>query len=146
MDSHQTLKDLDLIPFLKLVTDGLDKAEIPYMLTGGLAVSYWGLPRTTHDIDIVIEAKKEDKEKIVALFEKDFYISPEIKAKERTVVLQKSGDDDSNNWIRINPRQFQCSLGKCTEIEGNIIGTYSKNLEVLNVFEKIVTSLKVIQK
>lgn len=71
---------MDLVSLLKLVTDRLEKAEIPYMLTGGVAVSYWGFPRTTHDIDIVIEAEKKDKEKIVALFEKDFYISPEATA------------------------------------------------------------------
>lgn len=68
---------MDLVSLLKKVTNRLKKAKIPYMLTGGLAVSYWGLPRTTHDIDIVIEAKKEDKGKIVNLFKKDFYISAE---------------------------------------------------------------------
>ncbi len=47
------------------------------MLTGGLAVSFWGLPRTTHDIDIVIGAQKKDKDKIVKIFKKDFYISEE---------------------------------------------------------------------
>jgi len=40
---------------LKLVVNKLDKLRIPYVLTGGLAVSYWGAPRTTHDIDIIIE-------------------------------------------------------------------------------------------
>ena len=64
---------MDLLSLLKKVTNRLKKAEISYMVSGGVAVSYWGFPRTTHDIDIVIEAKKEDKEKIVALFEKDFY-------------------------------------------------------------------------
>lgn len=68
---------MDLVSLLKLVANKLEKTGIPYMLTGGMAVSYWGLPRTTHDIDIVIEAKKEDKEKIVNLFKRDFYISPE---------------------------------------------------------------------
>lgn len=68
---------MDLVSLLKIVINRLEKGEITYMLTGGVAVSYWGFPRTTHDIDIVIEAKKEDKEKIVNLFKKDFYISPE---------------------------------------------------------------------
>lgn len=45
------------------------------MLTGGLAVSFWGLPRTTHDIDIVIKLQKKDKDKIIEAFKKDFYIS-----------------------------------------------------------------------
>lgn len=68
---------MDLVSLLEIVAKRLDKAKIPYMVSGGLAVSYWGFPRTTHDIDIVIEAKKEEKNKIVAVFEKDFYISPE---------------------------------------------------------------------
>jgi len=68
---------MDLASLLKVVAKRLDKAGIPYMVSGGIAVSYWGFPRTTHDIDIVIEAKKEDKDKIVDLFKKDFYISPE---------------------------------------------------------------------
>jgi len=68
---------MDLVSLLKIVVERLDKAEIPYMISGGIAVSYWGFPRTTHDIDVVIEAKKEDEEKIFSLFKKDFYVSPE---------------------------------------------------------------------
>jgi len=68
---------MNLISLFKIVKERLDKAGIEYMLTGGIAVSFWGFPRTTHDIDIVIEAKKEDKNKLVSLFKKDFYISPE---------------------------------------------------------------------
>ena len=51
------------------------KLKISYVLTGGLAVSFWGAPRTTHDIDIVIDAQEEDKRKILDIFKKDFYIS-----------------------------------------------------------------------
>jgi len=68
---------MNLVSLLKVVAKRLNKAEIPYMVSGGIAVSYWGFPRTTHDIDIVIEAKEEDKDKIVGFFNKDFYISPE---------------------------------------------------------------------
>ncbi|MFH1894797.1 MAG: hypothetical protein ABH813_02770 [Patescibacteria group bacterium] len=67
---------MDLVSLLEIVAEKLDKAKIPYMVSGGVAVSYWGFPRTTHDIDIVIEAQREDKDKIVTLFKKDFYISP----------------------------------------------------------------------
>jgi len=51
---------------LKIVKKRLDKANIPYMVSGGIAVSFWGFPRTTHDIDIVIEAQEKDKNKIIA--------------------------------------------------------------------------------
>ena len=68
---------MDLVSLLKIVKKRLDKANIPYMVSGGIAVSFWGFPRTTHDIDIVIEAREKDKDKIMKIFEKDFYISDE---------------------------------------------------------------------
>lgn len=36
------------------ITSFLDEQEIPYAVIGGLAVQYWGEPRTTNDIDIVV--------------------------------------------------------------------------------------------
>lgn len=42
----------------------LDELQIPYLVTGGLAVLVWGRPRFTADIDIVIETQAEAREKI----------------------------------------------------------------------------------
>lgn len=36
----------------------LEDHKIPYLITGGIAVSLWGRPRATFDIDIVIELKE----------------------------------------------------------------------------------------
>lgn len=55
----------------------LDQASIPYMLTGSMALNAYGHVRATNDIDIVIQVSAAEKEKIVPLFEKDFYISKE---------------------------------------------------------------------
>lgn len=44
------IEDL-LIKIVKI----LDKLKIPYIITGGMAVSVWGRPRYTADIDIVVE-------------------------------------------------------------------------------------------
>ena len=68
---------MDLVSLLKIVVNRIERLEIPYILTGGLAVSFWGTARTTHDIDIVIDAKEEDRDKIINIFKKDFYISEE---------------------------------------------------------------------
>ncbi len=37
----------------------LEKLEIEYCVTGGYAVSVWGRPRSTFDIDIVVQFRKE---------------------------------------------------------------------------------------
>jgi len=42
---------------VKIFSNLLDKFKIPYLLTGSLAVSYYGYPRATHDVDFVVEIK-----------------------------------------------------------------------------------------
>jgi len=70
-------KEVDLISILQLVVERLEILKIPYVVTGGLAVSYWGFPRSTHDIDIIIEIDPSKTEEILKSFKKDFYISKE---------------------------------------------------------------------
>ncbi len=57
--------------------------------------------------------------------------------------LQKiGGSEDSNNWIRINSPQFMEEDGKCLEADNQRICTYSKDTDVLNIFEKVAASFK----
>ena len=44
------------------------------MLVGSMAGNYWGVPRSTHDIDFVIEYGTDQVSDIVAAFEDDFFI------------------------------------------------------------------------
>ncbi|MEO8166054.1 MAG: hypothetical protein ABI619_11730 [Betaproteobacteria bacterium] len=52
----------------------LGGAGLGYMLVGSMAGNYWGIPRSTHDIDFVIQYQESDVKRIVALFEEDFFI------------------------------------------------------------------------
>lgn len=62
----------------KKVINLLNKHNIPYMLTGGLAVTVWGRARSTLDIDIVLDIKKNDVAKLASAFKnKNFYIDEE---------------------------------------------------------------------
>lgn len=62
---------------LKKVINILEKVRTPYMVTGAMAVNYYGKMRTTHDIDIIIEINSFKKERFVKEFQKEFYISDE---------------------------------------------------------------------
>lgn len=53
---------------LKKVVQALEKAKIQYMLTGSIASSLQGEPRSTHDIDIVIDIPKTAIKKLVKAF------------------------------------------------------------------------------
>ncbi len=43
----------------------LRRSRIPYMFVGGLAVNYWGIPRTTFDVDISIGMSAKDVVRLV---------------------------------------------------------------------------------
>ena len=45
---------------VKRIVNALNGAEVEYMLTGALAASHYGLPRTTMDVDIVVKVFRED--------------------------------------------------------------------------------------
>lgn len=61
-------QDLNQEQLLKEVTSFLDKSEISYMITGSVSVIFYARPRTSHDIDFIIEAKEEDMPKIQKAF------------------------------------------------------------------------------
>ena len=52
----------------------LNRAEITYYLTGSMASNYWGIPRTTHDLDFVIQLPPSAIGKIVTAFSPDYFI------------------------------------------------------------------------
>jgi len=69
------LTELDV---LKDVCSRLDRAGIEYMLTGSMAMSYYAQPRMTRDIDLVVALEPREAEKVVAAFEPDYYVPPDV--------------------------------------------------------------------
>lgn len=52
----------------------LDGAEIPYMVTGSMALNYYALPRMTRDLDVVVALGPHEAERIEELFTAAFYV------------------------------------------------------------------------
>lgn len=44
--------------FIDQISSVLDQLKIPYIISGGVAVSVWGKPRHTADVDIVVEINR----------------------------------------------------------------------------------------
>jgi hypothetical protein len=62
---------------LKEVTQRLDRAKIPYMVTGSIAANFYAVPRMTRDIDIVVELSERGINRFIPLFENDYYLESE---------------------------------------------------------------------
>lgn len=63
----------------------LGKAGVSYMLTGGVAVNFYGRPRLTHDLDVVVELKKGDVGNLAKILGPKFF----LEEKQTVKVLAK---------------------------------------------------------
>jgi hypothetical protein len=58
------------------ISTALDRLQVPHMLVGGLAVSLWGEPRATLDVDLVLWVEPEDLPSVVTQLAKEFHPLP----------------------------------------------------------------------
>ncbi len=55
------------------VFDVLETLEIPYMVVGSFASTFWGRPRTTHDADLIVQIAPQKAGELARLLAPDFY-------------------------------------------------------------------------
>jgi hypothetical protein len=55
----------------------LNRAGFTYYLTGSMASNYWGIPRTTHDLDFVIQLPPSAAPQLVSAFSPEFFLDEE---------------------------------------------------------------------
>lgn len=63
-----------MLDLLKEIVTALHGLQIPYMLSGSLAMSAYTVPRMTRDIDIVVDLDLEQTDSFLEVFSKDFYV------------------------------------------------------------------------
>jgi hypothetical protein len=67
---------------LKRLVDFLDEAEVPYMLTGSVASSLHGEPRSTHDLDVVVVLDRKSVAQLLQTFRTPEYYLDEGSVRE----------------------------------------------------------------
>jgi hypothetical protein len=93
---------------LKAVVEVLNKAGIPYMVTGSIASSLQGEPRSTQDIDLVVALAPEQAEVLNRAFPPpDYYLSEgfiqeAIRRGTMFNLLDIHGGDQVDFWILTN--------------------------------------------
>ncbi len=76
------ISELDV---LRIVSERLDAAQIPYMLTGSYALAFYTTPRMTRDLDLVISLGEDAIGAIVGVFEADFYVDADAGSLRRAL-------------------------------------------------------------
>ena len=106
---------------LKKVVQSLNANKIDYMITGSVASSFYGGPRSTHDIDVVVSIEVQAVERLSASFPKnEFYFDKEgfveaIKSKRMVNVIDIREGDKIDFWVLSDEAYSRESFGRKTE-------------------------------
>lgn len=85
--------------FLRQVCATLEEAGVQYMLTGSLASSIHGVPRSTQDVDIVVAPREEQLATLIEAFQsRGLYVSGEEAASAFRLRTQFNVIDFANGW------------------------------------------------
>lgn len=68
--------------FLKDIITALEQAGISYMVSGSISSTFYGRPRSTQDVDIIIEATSENLQELVTILQDKNYYADEQAALE----------------------------------------------------------------
>ena len=66
-----------MLSFFQKITDVLEKNDIPYMLSGSVAMSLYIVPRATRDFDFVVHLLPRNIDTFVASFQDGYYCDRE---------------------------------------------------------------------
>ncbi|KXB09587.1 hypothetical protein AKJ46_00120 [candidate division MSBL1 archaeon SCGC-AAA833K04] len=121
---------MDVKEVTKRLIKALKKAQVPYALTGGIAVNFYGFPRATHDVDVIVSLPKEKiHQPTSTLKEKNF----EIIESEIEFVVEK-GDRFT---AQLNAYRVDFWLAKTGDQE-NVLER-SQTQKILELQTKIIT-------
>lgn len=77
-ETMEQVRDYELKAFFTYVVQVLEQQDIPYMVVGGFAAIFYGQPRLTIDVDVVVDMKWRHIKPFVAAFPiPDYYVSEE---------------------------------------------------------------------
>lgn len=74
-----------------LFIEPLERTEIPYMITGGVASVIYGDPRFTRDVDVVLELRRLDIPRLAAVFQEDAFYLPPVEVLEEEAGRPQGG-------------------------------------------------------
>lgn len=130
---------------LKTVSEALEARNIPYMLSGSLAMSTYAVPRMTRNIDIVVNLQLRDVEMFSEIFGEGFYIhkesiSEEIKRRGMFNVIDFESGEKIDFIVRKNTEFHRNEF----ERRGKV-NTFGFEVWVVSLEDLIISKLSWIQ-
>lgn len=129
---YETGKGLDwsylypMVSFFQNIVGFLNEEEIPYMLTGSMAMGIYTVARSTQDFDFVVHLNNGDVRKVVARFDKGYYcdedaINDAIKRKSMFNVIEHATSFKADFILLKDNEYQQTAFGRRTKVP--LLGT-----------------------
>jgi len=93
-----SLKDPNRL--LRELLDALEESKATYMITGALLMKFYGDPRATGDIDLIIEAQKTDINALSQSLKRHGFVLSSLGSGHNTMLHK-----DSSKWIDLTIRK-----------------------------------------
>lgn len=77
-------------PFL-IFTRKLNELAVPYMVSGSVAAIYYGEPRMTNDVDIIVFLKREDVSRVEKAFPPEAFYCPPREVIQMEIAREQRG-------------------------------------------------------
>ena len=131
---------------LNRVIQALDQVGIQYMITGSVASSMQGEPRSTHDIDIVITIKESRAYDLGKAFPPgDFYLDEHcildaIKRQSMFNLIDLKGGSEKqfNDAIRV----YEVQYGK---LDLAYLNNWVKRLDVESLWKRLIDEAEIVE-
>src|SRR5260221_12312159 len=107
---------------LRIISERLRAADIPFMLTGSFALGYYGKPRMTRDLDFVVALMEQHVDALVSGFSTDFYIDEDaarsaIKAQQMFNLMHLDSAIKVDLIVRENSEYRQTAVERRKAVE-----------------------------
>jgi hypothetical protein len=111
-DEEKGKRSIDDI--LLLVCKFLNGEGILYVIVGGIAVLYYGNPRTTMDVDIILKLREGNPEKLVAFMRKNGFFSSEMDLIAAFGEISHCTVEDKRSMIRLDLKSVYTEADELT--------------------------------
>ena len=133
-----------IIDSLYEVVAKLNSINVPYMLSGSVAMSFYTVSRSTYDIDLVVHLKESDIDNMEALFKDDYFYKPSVQEEVRrlgmfNVIMSKGGFKIDFIFVKNDEYSKQAFQNRVSFID------YGEPIFVISLEDLIIAKLKWIQ-
>lgn len=139
-----------MIDLLKKVTSKIEDINIPYMLSGSLAMGFYTIQRTTQDIDLVVELLENQIPLLVESFQDNFYCYPPsieeaLQQNSMFNLIDNETGFKIDFIIRKNARYDELAFERREELSLSDINIENTKFWVISLEDLIIAKLRWIQ-